>query len=54
MQPQLQLLSLSFPVKMLAALLIFASLTTLLPGQVARGADRAFAAVRYLVETPRK
>jgi flagellar biosynthesis protein FliR len=54
MQPQLQLLSLSFPVKMLAALLIFASLTTLLPGQVARSADRAFAAVRYLVETPRK
>lgn len=54
MQPQLQLLSLSFPVKMLASLLIFASLTSQLPGQVARSAERAFAAVHLLVEVPRR
>ncbi|MBM3783157.1 MAG: flagellar biosynthetic protein FliR [Acidobacteria bacterium] len=55
MQPQLQLLSLSFPLKMLAAVLIAALGTQSLPSALQRPAERSLETIRFLLsEAPRR
>ncbi len=51
-QPQLQLLMLSFPLKMLAAMVFLAQGAPLLPGAVERAALRSFEAMQFLIENP--
>ncbi len=48
-QPQLQLLTLSFPVKMLAAMALIAAGAPMLAGMVGRSAARSFEAMQYLL-----
>jgi flagellar biosynthesis protein FliR len=52
LQPQLQLLTLSFPLKMLAAMVILALGAPLLPGTAERGALRSVEAIEYLLKAP--
>lgn len=52
MQPQLQMLSLSFPLKMLAAMVFLAYGTPLLPGAVERAAVRSLETVQFLMAIP--
>lgn len=49
MQPQLQLLTLSFPLKMLAAMVVLAYGAPLLPYAVERAALRSFETMQYLM-----
>lgn len=52
LQPQLQLLTLSFPIKMLASMVILAYGAPLLPAAVERAALRSFEAMQFLVAVP--
>lgn len=52
-QPQLQLLSLSFPLKMLASMVLLAYGVPILPGVVERTALRSFEAMQLLMAAPR-
>ncbi|MBI2689762.1 MAG: flagellar biosynthetic protein FliR [Acidobacteria bacterium] len=52
-QPQLQLLSLSFPLKMLASMVLLAVGTPMLPAVVERAAVRSLAAMQMLMGGPR-
>jgi flagellar biosynthetic protein FliR len=52
-QPQLQLLSLSFPLKMLASMVLLAYGTPMLPGAVERASLRSFEVMQLLMAGPR-
>ncbi|MSV28573.1 MAG: type III secretion protein [Bryobacterales bacterium] len=52
MQPQLQMLSLSFPLKMLASMVFLAYGTPLLPGVVERAALRSLETMQFLMAIP--
>jgi flagellar biosynthetic protein FliR len=52
MQPQLQLLTLSFPLKMLASMVFLAYGAPLLPGAVERAALRSLEAIQFLMAAP--
>jgi flagellar biosynthetic protein FliR len=52
-QPQLQLLSLSFPLKMLASMVLLAYGTPMLPGTVERAALRSLETMQFLLAAPR-
>jgi flagellar biosynthetic protein FliR len=52
-QPQLQLLSLSFPLKMLASMVLLAYGTPMLPGAVERASLRSFEVMQFLMAGPR-
>ena len=53
MQPQLQVLSLSFPLKMLASMVFLAYGAPLLPGAVERAALRSFETMQFLMAVPK-
>jgi len=52
MQPQLQMLSMSFPLKMLASMVFLAYGTPLLPAAVERAALRSLETMQFLMATP--
>jgi flagellar biosynthetic protein FliR len=52
MQPQLQMLSLSFPLKMLAAMVFLAFGMPLLPGTLERAATRSLEVMQFLIALP--
>lgn len=52
LQPQLQLLTLSFPLKMLAAMVFIAYGSPLLPGAMERAAGRSFEVMQFLLAAP--